>query len=168
MRVNGRPCERSAASLASTCRGMRERMDARAPGLALRLHQHQEAGLAWMRRRERPPSSSSAAAAAAAAASSHAPDPATSAAAATSPSPSPSPSPSSYSSSMPPVPDPQWRGPLFTAVSGTSYWLNLCTGELSASPPAAYTESPGGLLCDEPGRGRAPTSPPPHCVLGTP
>ena len=50
---------RGAAALAATCGGMRDRMDAHAAGLALRLHPHQRAGLAWMRRRERPVGSAS-------------------------------------------------------------------------------------------------------------
>ena len=50
---------RGAAALAATCGGMRDRMDARAAGLALRLHPHQRAGLIHPRRRERPVGSAS-------------------------------------------------------------------------------------------------------------
>ena len=46
---------RSAACLASTCQGFRDRMDCTAPGLTktIKLHPHQRHGLFWMRRRER-------------------------------------------------------------------------------------------------------------------
>ena len=98
----------SSAVLASTCRGFRARLDARAPGLVLRLHPHQEAGLSWMRARER---------------------------------------------SLPLVPDPRWAE--LRSEHGAPFWVNSVTGAVSADAPPAYPDSPGGLLCDEPGLGKA-------------
>ena len=121
---------RAAAALASTCRGFRARLDAAAPGLQLRLHPHQVAGLSWMRRRER------------------------------------------CGWGGPSVVDPRWVGPIgarttttatATTTDGggdveTPYWLNAVSGEMSLAPPPSYVDSPGGLLCDEPGLGKTVTA----------
>ena len=120
---------RGCAALASTCVGARVRLDCVAPGLKLRLHPHQEAGLAWMRGRERPAGSIS-----------------------MPPLLDPAWIGPMRTQQFDGTDESMSQG------SDDRYWVNTLTGEMSTNQPGFYADVPGGLLCDEPGLGKTVTA----------
>jgi len=57
---------------------------------------------------------------------------------------------------LPSVIDPVWRR-LRCKEDGSVLWLNTLRGEVRAVEPETYGDSPGGMLCDEPGLGKTVT-----------